>query len=820
MRHDLSPRSVLSLLLMCVGVVSVADIPGTPTPSPSPPIGAGAAQVEMAPKFKPLRLDPSGDEDPLVVFQRWRIESRVDIVVLPAVVEAHKAWRKLHGLPEEDLLNGDGESQARVPESSQATPNVCPASGVSGYQGEISIVVNPYNPNQAVAGANTFYRDPTSACQSPTGGSGNTYGTQALYGSTDGGATWTYNCAPWPAADTGGCAAGLFGSKYFFGSDPTVAWDANGNAYAVYMLISQGTNFLGQLTCLAGSLVIAKSTNAGGTWSALGVIVNNLGNTSVFDDKELMAIDTTVGKTHSHTNRIYVIWDQNNNERIAYSDNGTTWTTVVLETTGSDIGGEVAIGPDGTVYAVWNRTATSGDSLVFAKSVDGGATWTTPTVISTHRLSSFPGTGSTQNKPPAQDQRGVNVFAALAVDTVPTSPYFGYLYAVYNDFPVGTTSGTNLNIYLMRSTDGGATWGTPVKVNDDGGTATQFFPWVAVDPTDGTISLSWYDTRNDANNKKTQIYFARSSNGGVSFTTNLKVSQTSSAFANSGVDYCDENSTDNTNYNGNQYGDYAQLSSLSGVSLLGWTDSRQFYPTSGDARIEDLATASVCTVPGLPTGLSASAPSSSQVVLSWSPGSPAGATYTVYRATGTCASGPSFIPIASGVTGGTYSDTSATPASTTYSYKVSAVDRTGRCASDQTACVQVSPVKPVPSASGATGNPVRVSKVTADGGQLTVTYDTTSCTDTNYAILYGNGNAIATYALSGSQCAMGTTGSYAWNPAPSVPGGQTFIWFVVVGTDGVDTESSWGKDSSGNERHPAPSGFCGSIVKNIATSCP
>ena len=66
-------------------------------------------------------------------------------------------------------------------------------------------------------------------------------------------------------------------------------------------------------------------------------------------DKELMAIDTTVGQAYSHTNRIYVIWDENNNERVAYSDNGTTWTTVVLENTGSDIGGDLAIGADGAI---------------------------------------------------------------------------------------------------------------------------------------------------------------------------------------------------------------------------------------------------------------------------------------------------------------------------------------------------------------------------------------------------------------------------------------------------------------------------------------
>jgi hypothetical protein len=345
---------------------------------------------------------------------------------------------------------------------------------------------------------------------------------------------------------------------------------------------------------VSGSIVISKSTNVGATWTSLGVIVNNLTNSAVFDDKELMAIDTTVGQAFSHTNRIYVIWDENNNERVAYSDNGTTWTTVVLENTGSDIGGDLAVGADGTVYAVWNRTATSGDTLVFAKSTNGGGSWSSPTAISTHALSSFPPTGSTQNLPPAQDKRGINAFAAIAVDNSSASPYKGTLYVVYNDFPSGTSSGTNINIYAMASANGGTTWGSPVKVNDDTGTATHFFPWVAVDQSNGYINVSWYDTRNDTANRKTQIYFAQSTNGGAGFSSNVKVTAASSAFSNATVDYSDENSSDNTKYNGNQYGDYHQLAAAAGAAHIFWTDSRQFYPSNTtSANAEDAATATV-----------------------------------------------------------------------------------------------------------------------------------------------------------------------------------------------------------------------------------
>ncbi|MGD8378473.1 MAG: pre-peptidase C-terminal domain-containing protein [Gammaproteobacteria bacterium] len=453
-------------------------------------------------------------------------------------------------------------------------------SQLSSYQGEVTIAADPNNGQHLAAGANTFYADATSACQAP---SGNTYGTQALYFSTDGGSTWTYNCAPWPSS----IGSGSYSSH--FGSDPTAAFDSNGNAYMAYMLISSNSS------SNTSAIVVARTTDNGASWQPWGTVVNNLTNSSVFDDKEMMAIDTTSGQAHSHSNRVYVIWDENNVERVAYTDDGSSWTTNVVESGGysNDIGGDLAIGPDGTVYAIWNRSGSTSESTVFAKSTDGGSTWTSPSVLTSHRLLSF----GSNNTPPAQDQRGINAFGSIAVDTDASSSYYGNLYVAYTDFPSGTSSGTNLNVYVQRSTDGGSTWSSAQKVNDDSGSATQFFPWIATDPTSGKVVVSWYDTRNDANNRKTQIYMAYSTDGGSTFSGNQKVTQASSEFTNSTVDYMDENSTDNPNYNANQYGDYAQITIVNGVAHPIWTDSRNFYPSNGSNAAKEDAASAPATLP-------------------------------------------------------------------------------------------------------------------------------------------------------------------------------------------------------------------------------
>ncbi|HEV8267663.1 MAG TPA: sialidase family protein, partial [Thermoanaerobaculia bacterium] len=506
--------------------------------------------------------------------------------------------------------------------------NIDLSGGVSTYQGELQIAVDPNNPQHLVAGANSFYKDPTAACLSPAGGAANTYGTQALYGSTDGGATWVYQCAPWNPSVTGG----VTGAAFWFGSDPAMTFDSAGNAYAVYMLVSQN----GAGTAAGASIVIAKSTNTGASWSNLGIIVNRIGVSTNLDDKEMVAIDTSSGQAHSHANRIYVIWDEGNSERVAYSDNGTSWTTVSVHNAGSsDIGGDIEVGKDGTVYAVWNELhGSGGDVTVFKRSTDGGATWSTSKTAFSHSLASF----GSNNVPPVQADRGVNAFASIDVDKNSASAYFGTLYIATPDFPVGTSSGNNINTYVVRSTDNGDTWSSRVLVNDDGVTTnTQIFPWLAVDQSDGSVNVAWYDTRVDTtNHRKSQIYYGRSVNGGTSFEANLLVNDNGANFTNA-VNYSDENATDNANQNANQYGDYMGIAASNRQVHSLWTDTRNYFPVNGTKK-EDAATSTIvnCSAPAWGATPTASC-GGATLSISWT--APAwgtnatGGTYTVYRHT-------------------------------------------------------------------------------------------------------------------------------------------------------------------------------------------
>ena len=91
----------------------------------------------------------------------------------------------------------------------------------------------------------------------------------------------------------------------------------------------------------------------------------------------------------------------------------------------------------------------------------------------------------------------------------------GFVYAAYAGWG-GTTTGDD--IFFAKSSNGGRTWTTSVRVNDFGGAGTQQDPSLAVDHTN-TIYIVWTDNRVAGND----IYFAKSTDGGVSFSANVRV---------------------------------------------------------------------------------------------------------------------------------------------------------------------------------------------------------------------------------------------------------------------------------------------------------
>lgn len=88
----------------------------------------------------------------------------------------------------------------------------------------------------------------------------------------------------------------------------------------------------------------------------------------------------------------------------------------------------------------------------------------------------------------------------------------GVVYAAY----AGWGGATQSDIYFTKSSDG-RTWTAPLRVNKDGGAATQADPSIALDAR-SNISIVWTDNRNGNND----IFFSRSTDGGLSFTPDVR----------------------------------------------------------------------------------------------------------------------------------------------------------------------------------------------------------------------------------------------------------------------------------------------------------
>ena len=279
-------------------------------------------------------------------------------------------------------------------------------------------------------------------------------------------------------------------------TDPNVGFDTKGRVYQTVLPFNAFWTKLHP----DGEITLSYSDDLGAHWVTGngGQALEQVPNSSTtqlghVEDKQWVAVNHYPGSRFQ--DHVYSTWDIIDGNigstvklRLAVSrDRGLTFgpaSTVVSASVNQQRNqySQPAVDPSGDLYIAYANIGvkTNAFDLFVTKSSDDGNTFTTPVLAgSGHSIPSTRVTNTTFRD-------GIPFAFAVSQD------FPGHLYAAYNDW-----NGSQYNVFLVQSTNGGQTWSAPVAVNDDinsGRVADHFQPAVAAGPG-GAVAVAFYDRR-------------------------------------------------------------------------------------------------------------------------------------------------------------------------------------------------------------------------------------------------------------------------------------------------------------------------------------
>ncbi len=411
-------------------------------------------QERAAPRARPikkvfeLRLDPSGEMgeksvDPIPALDvRLREEQIPSIPVAPQVISTAPV-AGAGGT----IIHGAGGSPGLQAETTIAS-------------NEDGILIAGYNDSRGFSLDKTLGRSISGVSRS-----------------TDGGLTWTagpslFQTLPvLPSAPS----ADVFG-------DPDVKYDRVNRRW-IYSSLYQVNGQSG--------LCIHTSSNDGMSWNGPLVVTPSLESGGVLADKEFIDINPVTGRIAATWARITVSSSSADYQiRVTFSDDGgQTWSAAqTISTIGTIVTGPIPrfYAPGGStnatskIFVAWRHITDNGTtaSLVntsFTRSMDGGGTWSAPVI----ELPSYVGD---------DDILGVdrtNTNPSMAID-----PTNGRVYVVYQ---FNNSHGEG-DIAIQWSDNPWTSFSSRMLINSNpGADRAQFFPSVAVDPSNRNVHVVYYD---------------------------------------------------------------------------------------------------------------------------------------------------------------------------------------------------------------------------------------------------------------------------------------------------------------------------------------
>ncbi len=336
---------------------------------------------------------------------------------------------------------------------------------------------------------------------------------------------------------------------YDAAGDPVAAVDRDARMYALYIAFDRDPGVDNGLYC-------QTSSDDGSTWQAPVPVAEHVGEPNPdFEDKPYAICDIVPGSPY--LNNFYVTWTRffaagGAQIHFAKSEDGGATFSAPLAISGSTNAqfSCPAVGPNGEIYVVWYTYGSV--TIRFDYSLDGGTTW--------HLDRAVNGFNDTFPQNPCGTWRRVS-YPVIGCD-VSNGPRRGWIYVSWVD-----NSGGEPDVLFVRSEDGGTTWSAPVHVEDDMNDRWQWFHWMTVHPETGDIGISWLDRREDPANCTYRTYATISTDGGDTWAANFPVGDqvsdpTTSTFIG---DYCG-----NTFKNDGFYAAWVDLRNDGGDAYAAW----------------------------------------------------------------------------------------------------------------------------------------------------------------------------------------------------------------------------------------------------------
>jgi hypothetical protein len=307
--------------------------------------------------------------------------------------------------------------------------------------------------------------------------------------SSNGGTGWAkLPDVPWSA-----CQGGP--TRFQRVTDPWDSYDKAGNLY-----------FIGQPIDSAdlGISAISVTTWDGTSWRAPQILIEDVGDRFIFNDKVSITGDPTreghayatwLRFTHpaggrSAENADFHSFAFRGNPMISRTTNGgASWSPPEPMRRSNSFfqGNQIAVAPDGTLYNVAANLFTgagrnlNGVYMAVMRSGDAGVHWSAPARIAPIRTAQL--FVPDDNFP----IRAEDYLPDIAID-----PTNGDIYVVWAD-----GLGTPINkVVMAKSTDGGRHWSGPAVVST-GGPGVQAYNHSIEVTADGTVVLTYYDDRNN-----------------------------------------------------------------------------------------------------------------------------------------------------------------------------------------------------------------------------------------------------------------------------------------------------------------------------------